>query len=422
MKPTFRPVVYAHHKRKDGTYNVKINVYFNGKERRLPTTIYCDKNDLTRTHHIKSQDILNKCHVLIRKMYDAVADISTFDLESKDVDWLVSRIKAKLTANNFHLDFFQFAETFLQGKHIGTCRTYQTALNAFARFLGKNTIDINDITKRLILDFVATQEKQPKMVKARGNDAIIKTRDDKKKKKGVSTALYVSKLGTIFKAAKQKYNDNDEDIVLIPRAPFDNIYIETAQTTGQKPAPVAVVQALIAEEVNKLNGYRVAIDAMVVSFGLMGINMADLYDAQPPKDGIFYYRRSKTRERRPDGAEMQVVVPQELQPYLERLGAGTSKEYWLPRLREKCLQKDNIATRINYHIGKWCEAHKVERFSTYAIRKAWATLARSTGADKSLVDECIGHTGGFDLTDIYALKPYDKMAELNRKVLDMFQW
>ena len=32
MKPTFRPVVYAHHKRQDGTYNIKINVYFNGKE------------------------------------------------------------------------------------------------------------------------------------------------------------------------------------------------------------------------------------------------------------------------------------------------------------------------------------------------------------------------------------------------------
>lgn len=420
MKPTFRPVVYAHHKRKDGTYNVKINVYFNGRERRLPTTIYCDKNDLTRTHHIKSQDILNKCNVLIRKMYDAIADISIFDLDNRDVDWLVARIKGKLTAENFRLDFFQFADTYLQGKNAGTRKTYQTALNAFALFLGKYQIDINDITKRMVVEFAEVVDSLPKMSKCRTEDVWRKT--DKAKKKGITTATYIAKLGTIYKAAKQKYNDNDEDIVLIPRSPFDNISVETAQIKGQNPAPLAVVQALISEAVIKQNSRRVAIDAMVVSFGLMGINMADLYDARPPKDGVFYYRRSKTCERRPDGAEMQVVVPQELQPYLERLGAGTSKEYWLPRLRERSIRKERITTIINYHIEKWCEAQGLERITTYAIRKAWATLARSTGADKSLVDECIGHTGGFELTDIYALKPYDKMAELNRKVLDMFQW
>ena len=119
---------------------------------------------------------------------------------------------------------------------------------------------------------------------------------------------------------------------------------------------------------------------------------------------------------------MQVVVPAELQPYLDRLGAGTDAEYWLPRLRTLSTSKRSITTPINYHIENWCKAQGVERFTTYAVRKAWATLARSTGADKSLVDECIGHMGDYVLTDIYALKPYDKMAELNRKVLDMFQW
>lgn len=418
MKPTFRPVVYAHHKRQDGTFNVKINVYFNGKERRLPTTIYCTKNDLTRTYHIKNQDIINKCNVLIEKMYNAVADITIFDLDGRDVDWLVNRIKGKLRASTFRLDFFQFAQEYLAGKNAGTRSTYQSALNAFARYLNRDAIDINDITKSMIVDFVEHIEAKPKVT--RKSDA--KKKADKRKKKGITAAIYLTKLGTIFKAAKEKYNDSDEDIVLIPRSPFENIHIEREHSDGQKPLPKQVMQALISTETPKNNSYRLALDTMIVSFGLMGINVADLYEAKPPIDGIFYYNRCKTKGRRPDKAEMQVKVPAVLQPYLERLGAGTDKEFWLPQLRELTVRRANATALVNYHIANWCNEQGIEPFTTYALRKTWATLARSTGADKSLVDECIGHTGDFVLTDIYALKPYDKMAELNRKVLDMFQW
>lgn len=420
MKPTFRPVVYAHHKRKDGTYNVKINVYFNGKERRLPTTIYCTKNDLTRTHHIKSQDILNKCNVLILKMHNAISDISTFDLEGRDVDWLIRRIKGKLRASTFRLDFFQFGEDFIQNKNIGTRKNYETALNAFEWFLKKREIDINDITKRMIVEFAESCDNGVKFNKNQKETEWVKT--EKEKKKGLTAAAYVGRLATLFNAAKVKYNDNDEDIVLIPRSPFENININKASCEGQDPLPIEIMQALISDSNKYRNNSRRAIDVLVVSFGLMGINIADLYEAAPPKNGVLKYRRAKTKERRPDGAEMQVKVPAELEPYLTRLGAGTDNKFWLPKLRQMSAVRETASTMVNYHIKKWCELHKVERFTTYAIRKTWATLARSTGADKSLVDECIGHTGGFDLTDIYALKPYDKMAELNRKVLDMFQW
>ena len=420
MKPTFRPVVYAHHKRQDGTYNVKINVYFNGKERRLPTTIYCTKNDLTRTHHIKNQDIINKCNTLIAKMHNVISDISTFDLEGRDVDWLVQRIKFKLQASTFRLDFFAFAQEYIKGKRAGTGAIYTSAVNAFAQYRGQAATDINDITKTMVQGFAEWCESQKKVCKSRRVKGRVQT--EIAKKKGITTAMYVGKLATIFKAAKRKYNDNDNDVVLIPRSPFDNVVVQTTFNEGQKPLPKDILQLLISCTTKRNNSLRYALDALVVSFGLMGINMADLYEARQPRDGVFYYRRCKTRERRPDGAEMQVVVPAELQPYLDRLGAGTDAEYWLPKLRGLAYDRKAISTPVNYHIRKWCEAQGVERFTTYAVRKAWATLARSTGADKSLVDECIGHTGDYVLTDIYALKPYDKMAELNRKVLDMFQW
>lgn len=418
MKPTFRPAVYAHHKRKDGSYNVKIVVYLNGKERKLPTSIYCTKDDLTRTHHIKNQDVINKCNELIRRMHNAISDIAIF--ENRDVDWLISRIKTKLTAETFALDFFAFSAQFLQGMNEGTARTYMTALNAFKRFLKRDSIDINDITKKLLVEFMAFCDKEPKMARNKHTGEYVETKGTKRK--GLAAATYLSKLSTIFKAAKLKYNDDDEDVVLIPRSPFDTIQVDVPSAEGQSPIPQDVVQLMIQDTTPKgKNGHRYALDAFIVSFGLMGMNMADLFEAKPPKDGLLVYNRCKTRERRPDGAEMRVRVPECLQPYLERLGAGTDKDVWLPELRRTSQDRKIVTSRINRCIKSWCEANGVERFTTYGIRKSWATLARRL-EDKAIVDEAISHTGGSRMLDIYAEKPWERYHELNKKVLELFEW
>lgn len=421
MKPNFRPAVYAHHQRKDGSFNVKICIFFNGKERRLPTTIYCEKKDLTRSYHIKSQDILNKANTLIAKMHGAIADLTLYDMENKDVDWLVSRIKTKLQAQTFRLDFFAHAERYMEGMNEGTARTYATALNAFARFLKKREIDINDITKRLLLEFVAFCNNEPRMAINRHTGEFIAT--DGKKRKGLASATYIYKLGAIFKDAKMRYNDEDEDVVLIPRSPFDGLELEFPNAEGEEALPLKVLQMLVSDRTEKAkNGHRYAIDCVVVSFGLMGMNLADMFEAKPPKDGVLTYNRCKTRDRRADGAEMRVPVPDVLLPYLERLGAGTDGKVWLPVMRESSQDRRIVTSRVNRGIRSWCKAHGIEPFTTYALRKSWATMARATGADKSLVDECIGHIGDYRMTDIYATRPWEVMADLNRKVLAMLEW
>ena len=42
--------------------------------------------------------------------------------------------------------------------------------------------------------------------------------------------------------------------------------------------------------------------------------------------------------------------------------------------------------------------------------------------EKSLVDEGLVHVGDYRMTDIYAERPWDKINEANRKVLELFQW
>lgn len=418
MIPTFRPVVYAHHKRKDGTYNVKINVYFNGKERRLPTTIFCTKADITRSCHIKNNDILALANREIDKMRAAITDISFFELETKDVDWLVGKIKAKLQAQSFGLDFFAFADKYLEGMKPSTLRNYRSALNAFARFLGSRYIDINDITKKKIMEFYEYWDNQRKTYYSIKEGKQIET--DKKVKKGYAV-IHIGKLATIYNAAKKKYNDDDEGLILIPRSPFDGLELAPLVYDGQKPLSQELMQKIILADVPaRCSGQRTALDVLVVSFALMGANVADLLEARNPVEGVWEYERKKTRDKRIDRARMRVLVPDVISPYLERLGAGTG-EYWLPKLHEVSRTERKITTQLNARIKVWCEKEGIEPFTFYAVRKTWATLARKL-ADKSIVDEGLAHKGGYDLTDIYADRPWEVINQANADVLALFEW
>lgn len=418
MIPKFRAVVFAHHRRKDGTYNVKINVYFNGKERRLPTNIYCTKGDLTRSFHIKNNDIISKVNEEIGKMQKAISDLSYFDLEEKDVEWLVAQIKAKLHKVTFRLDFFQYADQYLKSKKASTATTYKAALNAFAKFLGKREIDINDITRLQLVEFMEWWDKQPIMAYRRGTGFVPCS---KQRKPMQASTAHVGKLGIIYKDAKKRHNDEDSGIIMIPRSPFDNLPKVKISCDGQKPLPFDLMQRLILAEVpRRCYAQRKAIDTFIVSFCFMGINMADLIEQEFPEGDMLDYNRKKTRDRRADKAQMCIDIPPEVLPYMWRLGAGTGKAM-LPELLAMSKDEEALSGRVNQGLKAWCLREGVESFSFYAARKTWATLARKV-AEKSIVDECLAHVGDFRLTDIYAARPWDKINEVNRKVLDLFEW
>ena len=67
---------------------------------------------------------------------------------------------------------------------------------------------------------------------------------------------------------------------------------------------------------------RTALDMFVLSFLLMGANLADLWDAKAGVGEIWTYNRRKTAARRDDKAEMRVKVPEEASSYLSRLVGG----------------------------------------------------------------------------------------------------
>ncbi|WP_353123914.1 hypothetical protein [Dysgonomonas capnocytophagoides] len=51
---TFNAEIYKHHKKSDGSYNVKIRVTHKSKKKYLSTSVFAFKDDLTKSLSIKN--------------------------------------------------------------------------------------------------------------------------------------------------------------------------------------------------------------------------------------------------------------------------------------------------------------------------------------------------------------------------------
>lgn len=421
---TFEPIIIPSHKRNDGTYPVKIRVYFNGKCRRLPTTLVCYAADLTRTKRKslkikKDADVREKARELIKRMRTITNEMTMTDLEGRDVDWVVNRIKDGMMEERFSLDFFEWAEKYIKSKNISTRKAYERALNAFERFLGEREIDINSISKMMLLEFMEYIDNEPKMHYDFSTKTFAPT--DKKKVAKAASSLHLMKLQHIFNAAKDRYNDEDADMIRIPRSPFDSIKkVFPSGGKGQKALDRKIIQRMIVAQTDDAST-RAALDAFIVSFGLMGANLADLYYAIPFEGDEWVYNRMKTSERRSDGAEMRVNIPPQILPYLRRLQEG-GDEWWLPELHRLGSKKHTCNEKVNDYLRRWQNTAGVEDFTFYAARHSWATIARSLGVDLAAVNDCLCHKDSLEMGRRYAPLTWEQKNEINRKVMESFSW
>lgn len=413
---SFKPTVFAHRKRKDGTYPVSIRVTFARKSRYLPTTITVTAADLTRGFRIKAPAVIAQTNALCDRLRKEAARLDPFDLAGKDVAWVVAQLTEAMRAEDFRLDFFAWGEQVAATKQPSTGKRYRAALNAFARYLGTRSLDINSLTREKVVGFIGALDNSRKM---EWNPATGVVRETGAPRRGDTGRVYARLLHHIHAAAKERYNDEDGAVV-IPRSPFAGLDLRSLPAVRpQQPLPVEVLQQLIDTPLD--DPQRVAVDIFLAGFALMGVNLADLYYGAPPKGGWWAYNRRKTRNQRPDHALVRCEVPREIGPILARLGAGTSKERWLPVVAALGRDTDAANRRVNYGLRRWCERRGMPVFTYYAGRHSFATLARRT-TEKATVDEALGHVGDFPLADIYAERDWSKAAEANRRVVGLFRW
>ena len=217
---TFRTCIFAHQRRADGTYNIKLRITHHRKSRWISTTLYALPDDLTRGLKIKDEKLSRKCRELVEDCIDLCNDMG-YAVEEMEIDELVARIKSGLKGGErFRLDFIAYMRQEAARMNSGTASIYMTALNALRRYIGRDTLDIGEITAPFIKGFVQFIESEPSQ---RGANRKQKGETATKNKGNRALSLYISRIKTIYNRAKEEFNDEELGQMNILGNPFRNL-------------------------------------------------------------------------------------------------------------------------------------------------------------------------------------------------------
>ena len=404
MSTTFKIVVYAHHRRADGSYNAKIRVTHNRKSRNLPTQVNVTADQMTRSLKIKDHQVLDVLNRDIKRMRDAVTALG-FEASGMDVDQVVGHIKKALNnEDHFQLDFYEFGMRYAATRKPGTSSNYESSLKAAKEYNSGINPDVNDITARWLRGFIAFLQ-----------DA------NQKNLSPATIECYVSKLSKVHHLARLEYNDEDSRIIRIPLDPFDVVKAPTVKKTNKhKNVSRELIQKIIdLPRENRVNSKRnLAQDIFLLSFAMQGMNTIDLWYAIENPAGFVTFTREKTKDQHP--VEIVVKIEPEARRILSRY---MDHGHLLARLhvRYKSYKGfySSVSTGMTY-ISKLLG----KKVTIYSARHTWATLARNdAGADKWTVHEALSHADrSTAIDDVYIAPDFSASQKANRAVLDLFNW
>lgn len=409
---TFKAIVLSHHKKEDGTWNIKIRVTHNRLSRYISTPFYVDKSDMTRALKLKNQKYIDATDDMIRK-YRNICDRLGERISQMSVDEVLNAITSESTDGKFDLDIVAYARSYIKDlestNHIGTANTYKVAINSLVRFVGRESISINEITVRFLNNWVRW---------------IIDNQIGNNSKGGVrSPNLYIAQLRAIHNRAKKEFNDEDAGVIRIPNSPFRYVELPKPQLTRKRAISVDSLRKLANLPYTKIkqlgtNRFNVAKDVFMLSFALLGMNAVDLYNCTDYKDGRLTYRRTKTRDRRTDHAEISIKVEPEYQSLFDKYRDDSGEKVFL--FHRKFPSVNAFSSVLNKGLKRVGKAIGEEDLEFYAARHTWATIAlNDAGVDKYSVHQALNHVdANMKVTDYYIKKSWKPIDEANRKVVD----
>ena len=428
-------MVYADNKRRDGTYNIKIRITHNQRNLKISTNLYAEAKDLTKSLKIKSRDYIDQTDDLIRKWRGIVSKLGV-KADHMDVKQIADHIKdVEKHGDVFRLNFIEYGRVIAARKGKGSEKNYLTAINALSRFVEKDSLDVSEITPNLLSEFERFLEDEPVM-RGDAKTGTAKTKIPKSKAGGRAISLYLGSIRHIHNQAKEEFNDETHGVIKIPQSPFKRHKVKKQPRVKKKALPMEMIQAIInLPDVERVFGpgsgvsrRDLARDCALLSFGLAGMNAADLYDCEIQKHdkgkNVIVYKRKKTRRRRDDEAEMQIRI--------EPCISGLVRKYMDPAGERLFVFHKLYSTNNTFNSALKAGFDKIEEdiksekhITFYAFRHTWATIARSDelNIDKYTVHEALNHVDvGMKNTDIYIDRDYRPIWRANAKVLELFDW
>lgn len=372
--------------KQDGTRKVSVLLSHKGKRKRIPTSIIVDNKDISRSGNISSRRIQKVIDDKINELKDRLYDLE-IDLIDKniDVEWIYERLIRKTES----VDFFSFANSWIQRTNIKGKKNYVTMLNSLEKYTRCKTLPFSHIDYSFLDDFKRFLKDHPR-----------------------AQSLYLGEIRHLYNEAIKEYNTQYEKV--IPSSPFEFFKIpkHTPQTNNRVVSEENLVKIFNYQGTRRVGLAR---DCYILSFCLMGMNSVDLYECMSFRNGILSYDRAKTKDRRADNAHIEVIVPAIITPLLKKYkGIARVFDFY-----KRYTNASNFNKHINIGLHAIAKELGIPSFDFYSARHTWASIARNKlGIDKYTIHEALNHVSDLDVTDIYIQKDYSNINKANAKVVE----
>lgn len=259
----------------------------------------------------------------------------------------------------------------------GTFDSYKTAVNHIISY--KKDVRITDLTVPFMQSFI-TYLKNNKGI---SSDATI--------------YIYLRSLRALYNYAQTKLG-------LDPRNnPFGKNKITIKSNTNIK-------KAIDENGFQKFLTYKptstkeeFAHDMFLISFGLIGMNIADIISIRNRDidKNTLRYNRKKTKNRTKKLEPIKIEIEKPTMDLIKKYGyinPYAPEDYIFPFLKKGMSDKQELRKRkdITKHINKSlhdiCKKLKIEEFTSYAARHTVATMLMNAGISVEIISKSLGHT------------------------------
>lgn len=414
---TINPEIVKIQRQSNECFTVRLRFTINRKMKRISTSLFATSKDLTKDFKIKpSSPLKREVNNLIQSYQSKCAKLQ-IELNRYTIDEIMDYLNDEQQKRQT-IDFIKFSREWIATTTIKGAPNYTTAINAMVRFVGEESLNINLITLDFLEQFKAF---------------LIKEREERTKKlilqgkrvpSNRSLSLYLISIKKLFNEAKKRYNKKEKNLILIPNSPFVDFEIPKQEATRKRAIPADIIKKVwelpyrdMKRGYKSTNRFNLAKDCFILSFCLMGINSADLYNATEMKGNTIIYYRTKTKARRLDNAKMMVDIPKIIHPIIDKYRDKTGRRLF--NFYQYYCDEKGFNKAINYGLKEIGSILGVDDLEYYAARHSWATIAlNKVGIDKYIVHAALNHIDdSMKVTDIYIERDFVNENKANAKVV-----
>ncbi len=367
---------------KEGTYPVKIKVYFQGKPKYYPTGICMStKEELEEVLESKSkknieiQDIIGKELSRILKNVDILVERGTFSFSN------LNNMLGKNIGGTLNEMISAKIKELENEEKFGSSAFYKGTLSLLKRYM-KHDVSINEVT----IEWLNGLEK-----------FILKTANQ------TTVAMNMRNIRAIMNIAKQVGVIRESDY------PFGRGKYQIKEGSGKKKALNKKQLKAIAEYSDGSMTTEFYRDLWLFIYFCNGLNVADLISLKfsDIQNGEISFIRKKTKDRTRDVKRIYAAITPEMYSIINKWGNDPKKSvYIFPFLKpgdsawEHEKKKKNLTKLINKRMKMIGEKLNLGKITTYVARHTYATVLRNEGVPISIISPMLGHSS-VTTTEIY---------------------